>query len=179
MKKKICLGCVLVIIIGVIIFLVVRIKNQSNLEEQTQNELQLEKDYDAPEPEYKEYEKMDASYEKWLSAAVITTIAMENPDFILESVYCAAETQISEFMTSSGIYVTYTVDGQEYCVYSKPLESGRTESGTIDIFADYIGFATFEEVEASVIDQTVYQPIEIEDINTLIEQSERVTKYEN
>ena len=44
------------------------------------------------EPHLEEYERLDAFYEEWLAAAVITGISMNEPDFVLEEVYTASET---------------------------------------------------------------------------------------
>ena len=133
----------------------------------------------APEADYVEYDRVDAPYEHWLAATVITGISMENPDFELGEIYAAEETSLEEAQNSEGIYVVFTSDGEENCVYSAPLEEARTEAGTTDITSNVIGFASFEEVTVDSIDTSKYHVIEIEDLNTIIEQSERVTVYTN
>lgn len=133
----------------------------------------------APEADYVEYDRVDAPYEHWLAAAVITGISMENPDFELGEIYAAEETSLEEAQNSEGIYVVFTSDGEENCVYSAPLEEARTEAGTTDITSNVIGFASFEEVTVDSIDTSKYHVMEIEDLNTIIEQSERVTVYTN
>ena len=133
----------------------------------------------APEADYVEYDRVDAPYEHWLAAAVITGISMENPDFELGEIYAAEETSLEEAQNSEGIYVVFTSDGEENCVYSSPLEEARTEAGTTDITSAVIGFASFEKVTVDSIDTSKYHVIEIEDLNTIIEQSERVTVYTN
>ena len=42
-----------------------------------------------------------------------------------------------------------------------------------------IGFAGFEEIDPAVVDTTALGTLELEELNTLIQQSERVTIYEN
>lgn len=129
---------------------------------------------------YEDYERIDASYEEWLSAAVITSISMNTPDFELGKIYTATETTLDNKSESQGVYVTYQTAGEMKCIQSVPLEAGRSnETGTRDIYTDVIGYATYDEVAADSIDTTVWQSIETADLNTLIEQSERVVLYDN
>lgn len=144
-----------------------------------QEEKKEHKDSSAPEANYVEYDRVEAPYEHWLAAAVITGISMEQPDFELGDVYAAGETSLEEAEESEGIYVVFVSDGEEKCVYSEPLEEARSEAGTTDITSGVIGTASFEEVSVDNIDTSRYHVIEIEDLNTLIEQSEQVTVYTN
>lgn len=132
------------------------------------------------EPHLEEYERLDAFYEEWLAAAVITGISMNEPDFVLEEVYTASETAPDHPLESQGVYVMYQAGEEERCVYAVPLETGRTDQpGTRDIYSEVIGFAGFEEIDPAVVDTTALGTLELEELNTLIQQSERVTIYEN
>ena len=105
---------------------------------------------------------------------------MNSPEFQLEGIYIASETDAGSPMDSQGVYVTYTADGTERCVYSRPLRQGRTEEpGTRDIEVGGFGMAAYEEVSPDGMDRSVFQEASIEDINTLIEQLGRVTVFDN
>lgn len=133
-----------------------------------------------PAPQYTEQVRAEAPYEHWLAAAVLTGISMNSPEFQLEGIYIASETDAGSPMDSQGVYVTYTADGTERCVYSRPLRQGRTEEpGTRDIEVGGFGMATYEEVSPDSMDRSVFQEASIEDINTLIEQLGRVTVFDN
>ena len=121
-------------------------------------------------------ERTDASYERWLAAAVLTGISMEYPDFESVSFYFANETDLSDKASSAGIYVTFTVNGEEKCIRSLPLEAERNDAGTRDLSSEVINFASFDEVSASEI-PAEYSAVEIADINELIMQSARVMVY--
>lgn len=121
-------------------------------------------------------ERTDASYERWLAAAVLTGISMEYPDFESVSFYFANETDLSDKASSAGIYVTFTVNGEEKCIRSLPLEAERNDAGTRDLSSEVINFASFDEVSASEI-PAEYSAVEIADINELITQSARVMVY--
>lgn len=122
---------------------------------------------------------MDAPYEHWLAAAVITGISIEYPDFELGEIYAVGETNLEEAEKSEGIYVVFTSSGEEKCVYSVPLDEARSEAGAVDITSSVIGFASFEVTSVDSIDVSRYNVIEIEDLNTMIEQSEQVAVYTN
>lgn len=121
-------------------------------------------------------ERTVASYERWLAAAVLTGISMEYPDFESVSFYFANETDLSDKASSAGIYVTFTVNGEEKCIRSLPLEAERNDAGTRDLSSEVINFASFDEVSASEI-PAEYSAVEIADINELIMQSARVMVY--
>lgn len=131
-------------------------------------------------PHVEEYERMDADYEQWLAASVITCISMNSPDFELEEVYASTRTAPDNKMESQGIYVIYRSGEESKCIQAKPLEHGRTgQAGTKDVYSELTGYASFDEVSADVIDTSLWHNVDVQDINTLIEQSERVTLYEN
>lgn len=162
----------LIILIAVLIG--VGIKDKMNQQERNQIEkMQVE------EPEYIDVEHVDAPYEHWLAAAVMISVSMDYPDFELQKIYMSGETDIECLNESAGVYVTYITGGEEKCVFSKPIDALRNEEGTFDIYAEYIGYATYDEISIGEIDNTNFETIEIENIGTLIEQLERVSKYMN
>ena len=123
-------------------------------------------------------DRATAPYEYWLSAAILTGISIEYPTFEPGEFYVSGETELSDSTSSSGIYVTFYVDGQEKCIYGAPLEAERSDVGTKDIYSDVIGFARFDEVSTSEIPGN-FSPVDIANINELIEQSVTVALYEH
>lgn len=129
--------------------------------------------------EYIEIEQVDAPYEHWLAATVITSISMDYLDFELKEVYAVGKTNMDNYLESSGVYVTFTSEDALRCIYSKPISEQRQEPGTFDIFAEYVGYATYDEISVEEFDLEAVKVLQIEDLNLLIEQLERVTKYMN
>ena len=141
---------------------------------------QLESENHEMEPHVEDYERAEADYEQWLAASVITCISMNNPDFELEEVYASTQTTIDDRMNSQGIYVTYQSGGETLCILAKPLEQGRSgQAGTKDVYSELTGYASYEEVSADTIDVSQWHTVDMQELNTLIEQSERVVLYEN
>ena len=128
---------------------------------------------------YENYEKEEASYEEWLVAATLTSIAMNYFDFSNESFYIASNNDLNGKKNSLGIYIVFTSGGEELCVKAQPLEKARTESGTKDIYSATTGYASFEIVSKDTLDMSVYKATKIKDLNTLIQQLEQVVLYEN
>lgn len=132
------------------------------------------------EPYVEEYERVDADYEQWLAASVITCISMNTPDFELGEIYAYTQTTVENKMESQGIYVTYQSEGKTLCIQAKPLEQERIgEAGTKDLYSEITGYASFDEVSVDTIDTSMWNIVEMGNLNTLIEQSERVTLYEH
>ena len=123
-------------------------------------------------------DRVAAPYEYWLSAAVLTGISVEYPAFEPEEFYISSKTELGDRGSSSGVYVTFYIDGQEKCIYGAPLETERSDAGTKDIYSDVIGFARFDEVNVSEIPED-FSPVNIENMNELIEQSISVALYEH
>lgn len=141
---------------------------------------QLESENHELESHVEEYERIDADYEQWLAAAVITCISMNTPDFELGEVYASTQTAIEDRMDSQGIYVTYQSGGETVCIQAKPLEQGRSgQKGTKDVYSELTGYASYEEVSVDTIDMSQWHTVDLQELNTLIEQSERVVLYEN
>ena len=157
----------LIIIIAIVIGLITRKKKNEKL-----NEI-----VSAPEVEYVDIEQVEAPYEHWLAAAVVTSISMDYPDFELQKIYLSGETALEQYMESEGVCVSFITSGEEKYIHSKPIEKLRDEEGTFDIFAEYIGYATYDEMEN--VDFEQYQESNIDNMGVLIEQLVRVTKFMN
>ncbi len=141
---------------------------------------QLESENHELEPHVEDNERADADYEQWLAAAVITCVSMNTPDFELGEVYASTQTTIEDRMDSQGIYVTYQSGGETVCIQSKPLEQGRSgQEGTKDVYSELTGYASYDEAVVETIDMSQWQTVDLQELNTLIEQSERVVLYEN
>lgn len=168
--------CAVVVLIGV--GLTVWIYRGQRSGQQDSNPIDSENH--EPEPYVEEYERADADYEQWLAASVITCISMNTPDFELEEVYASTQTTVNDRMSSQGIYVTYQSGGETLCIQAKPLEQGRSgQAGTKDVYSELTGYASYDEVSADAIDKSQWHTVDLQDLNTLIEQSERVVLYEN
>ena len=123
-------------------------------------------------------QKADASYERWLAAAMITAISLQYPDFEIKGIYLTAENRLYSSFQSSGAYVTFTSGGEPLAIHSKPLEEERTEAGTIDLYTMDLGFATFDEISVETLDTEGMQSVEVEELSKLISQSVLVSLYE-
>lgn len=121
-------------------------------------------------------ERMEAPYEDWLSAAVLTAISMEHPAFEPGEFYRAGDTELGNGSASAGVYITFSADGEAKCIHAVPLDGERSAGGTKDVYTDVIGFASFDEVSPSEIPGEFYVE-EIEGINELITQSTSVSLY--
>lgn len=155
------------IIVAVFIGLIVQDKKKGNADSE---EI-------AQESEYVDIDQVEAPYEHWLIAAVVTSISMDYPDFELQKTYISGETSVEQHLESEGVYVSFISSGEEKCIYSKPIDKLRSEEGTFDIFAEYIGYATYDEVEK--VDLEKYKETNVDNMGVLIEQLVRVTKYMN
>ncbi|MCD7946467.1 MAG: hypothetical protein LUF81_07680 [Clostridiales bacterium] len=120
----------------------------------------------------------EAPYEHWLAAAVISGISMNYPDFEAVSYYASGTAELSGADASGGIYVLFTSDGEQLCIYAVPLQEERSEAGTVDVYSEVVGYATFDMVSASDI-PAEYTEITIENLNDLITQSVRVMLCEH
>lgn len=124
------------------------------------------------------HQKADASYERWLAAAMVTAISLHYPDFQINGIYLTAETELSSASESSGAYVTFTSGEESLMICSKPLEEERTEAGTIDLYTMDLGFATFDEVDVETVNTEGMLSVEAAELSELISQSMLVSLYE-
>lgn len=175
-RKRVIVILVIILIVLVALAAVLFVRRMGKTEDSVPDTKVEEQ---APEAKYVEYERADAPYEHWLAAAVVTGISMDYPDFELEGIYATGETELEQCSNSEGIYVIFASSGEKKCIYAAPLDAARTETGTKDIASDVIGYASYEEVSVDSMDVSRYQGIEIEDLDTLIGQSEQVTVYAN
>lgn len=131
---------------------------------------------DVPEVNLELEDQVEAPYEHWLSAAVLTGISIEYPSFEPGEFYAAGETTIEDKSSSAGVYLIFSADGEEKCIRSTPLDAERSDAGTKDIYSEVIGFATFEEVDVSEIPEG-FSAVDIDNIDELVTQSTRVAVY--
>ena len=123
-------------------------------------------------------EKKEASYERWLAAGMVTAMSMRYPDFVINGIYLASETELENLSQSNGAYIMFSNSGMEMVLHGKPLQEERTEAGTIDLYTADLGFATFDEVDNNVSIDSL-QKIEMEELSELISQSMLVSIYEH
>lgn len=123
--------------------------------------------------------KADASYEKWLSAAMVLGISMQYEDFAIDKIYLTGETDTASKGDSQGAYVVFIVNDEKVVLESRPLDAERTDAGTIDLYTKDLGFATFDTVSVDSIDRESYQEITMDDLKELISQSLLVSLYEH
>lgn len=124
-------------------------------------------------------EKADASYEKWLAAAMVTAVSMQYADFTIDGIYLTGETDVASKENSQGAYVMITSGDEQIVIQSKPLEEERVETKTIDLYTRDLGFSTFDTVDAVSMDMSSFQEITMDDLGELISQSLLVSLYEH
>lgn len=123
--------------------------------------------------------KADASYEKWIAAAMVTAISMEYEDFTIDKIYVTGENDVNSKESSQGVFVVFSRENRQFAITSKPLEAERTEPGTVDLYTKDLGFATYDEIDVSTIDTEICQSITMDEISELISQSLLVSLYEH
>ena len=67
--------------------------------------------------------KADASYEKWIAAAMVTAISMEYEDFTIDKIYVTGENDVNSKESSQGVFVVFSRENQQFAITSKPLEA--------------------------------------------------------
>lgn len=120
----------------------------------------------------------DATYEEWLSAAAVTAVSLTYPEFQIESICTESKTKLSNSNNSKGVYITIVVDGKKYVINSKPLSKERSAEGTIDVYEEKLGYATFDRVSNSSVPKKVTE-ITMESLDNLISRCELVSLYEH
>ena len=63
--------------------------------------------------------------------------------------------------------------------HSKSIAEERDVQGTTDLYTEYLGFATFDLVEANVEKLQGYKRIELDELQELISQSLLVSIYQH
>ena len=132
---------------------------------------------DVPQPPDDIVQKADADYEQWLSAAMIVCVSMEYPDFELDGVYAASSTTLEDKYSSDGAYIVFTTGGTKIAIHSKALENERTDSGTVDISSEMVGYATFDRVDPASLDVSSLEELTMDELSELISQSLLVSIY--
>lgn len=123
--------------------------------------------------------KEDATYERWLAAAMTIGISMQYPDFELKDIYLTGRHALSGKAESNGVYIVFSSAGSTYMILSKPLETERENGGTTDLYSMDLGFNTFDPVETDSVDVNSMEKVAFEDLSKLIEQSLLVSLYEH
>lgn len=166
---------ILIVIVCIILVFVAAITNHSNKKDNSkENEIIVENNANA-----EIIEKEDASYEEWLSAAMVSALTLNESDLDIQHIYYKTKTELSNKMKSSGVYVVFKSENKIKCVYSKPLEEENQESGTVNLYTQDLGFSTFESVNINKVNFTGYSEITVDSLTTLISQSMLVSLYEN
>lgn len=171
MKRKIALK----IIIGVIIFLCILFGGNLLGKEKKNEEIEVESGQNSMEVIKKE----EASYERWLAAAMLIGISLRDVDFEIEEIFTSTETTLNDRMNSEGVYIKYLSVGEKKCIYSRPLETENKEPGQLNLFTQDLGFSSFEYIDGESINSENYTQIDMDSLNKLIEQSVQVSIYEN
>lgn len=100
-----------------------------------------------PPAQWETTPEIEATYEQWLAAAMFLVIPLEYPDFQLEGIYAASQTELERKATSLGVYFCFQSDGAQVWIHSAPLASNRSEKGTTDLHTAQLGYASFDVVE--------------------------------
>lgn len=123
--------------------------------------------------------KQDASYERWLAAAMMTAISMQEGDFEVQHIYFSSENKLGDKMKSDGVCMVYTSGEETRCIQCKPLEAERKEKGTTDLYTKDLGFCSFDQIDRAALDTQNLQEIDPDSLSELISQSMLVSLYEN
>ena len=91
---------------------------------------------------------MNIDYEPYLAALSLKALSLEYPDFRLDGIYFTSIVDMSLKAKSEGLYVCFQNGGESLTVQVLPLQDERKESMTRDIFADQVGYATFDLVQS-------------------------------
>lgn len=121
--------------------------------------------------------RVDAEYERWLASAMVLALSMEYPDFELTGIYAASATALDQRADSSGAYIFFRSGGTDMAVESLPLAAERTETGTRDISAMALGFASFDEVSPADVPLDTMTELTMEALEETLSQSLLVSLY--
>lgn len=121
----------------------------------------------------------EAVYEEWLAASVVTAISLTYPDFELQEILAATETDMGEMEQSEGVFVKFASGGEDLIIHAKPLTEERTKAGTADLHEEKLGFATFDIVKEEALKGEKLTAIDMNVLNELIAESLLVSIYEH
>lgn len=124
-------------------------------------------------------EKKEAPYEHWLAAGMVIAASMKFSEFQIRDIYLTGETEISSKNSSEGVYIIFESEGEKVMIHSKPLAEERKDSGTTDLYTEYLGFSTLDTVEMDTDKLKDCVKIELDRLNELISQSLLVSIYEH
>ena len=122
-------------------------------------------------------QQTDAEFEKWLAATMVVAVSMEHPGFENIQIYTESSTSLENKAESKGVYVLFQENGESVSIHSKAISSERDEKGTKDISSQVLGFATFDQIDASEINRDTMTEIELTELEELINQSLLVSIY--
>jgi len=123
-------------------------------------------------------QKLEASYEEWIAAAMVVAVSMQYPDFESEEIYVTGATDFEKKNESNGVYIVFSAEGETMAFHSFPIKEERTEKGTMDISTMDMGFITFDAVDEKEIPKSQCRKIVFEELEDLIKQSLLVTIHE-
>ncbi|MBE6927778.1 MAG: hypothetical protein E7467_04730 [Ruminococcaceae bacterium] len=83
-------------------------------------------------------------YEPYLAALSLMSLSLEYPGFELDGIYFETIVDVSEKFESKGLYICFKSGGESLIIRVLPMENERTEPMTRDIFADQVGYASFD-----------------------------------
>lgn len=193
MKKEVKIGIIALAICVVAFFIIIATKKQNvrsseddkiTLEDSinnTSNEIIVEEPPASSDVTNTEKQEVmeDSTYEEWLAAAMTVAISMRYTDFEIEDIYYKSETAPANRMDCEGIYIKLKTDGNTVFLFSKPLKEENKEAGSVNIYSQEIGFASFEEFAKNEVSVKKYKKYTVEEIEKMIQFSTLVSIYEN
>ena len=175
-KKLFYLVLVLVIIVLSGIFINKIMLHENSKEQKQESDIDMTEESNA---NAEIIEKKEATYEKWLAAAMVVAVSLEEEEFEIEHIYFYSENSLNDLEKSEGVYLIYESSGNTICLYSSPLAEERKEKGLKNLYTKDLGFATFDYVDENTKDFSDWREIQVEELEELILQSMLVSIYEN
>ena len=130
-------------------------------------------------PEIVLQDRVKADYEEWLGAAAMLALPAWEEEFTIKQVLLTGRHTEEQKDQSQGIYLIYESGGEARAIYCSPLEAERTEPGTVDLYENMLGFATYDQVDMETVDTEGYEAMTAEDLTDQMRQSLIVSLYEH
>lgn len=124
-------------------------------------------------------QRQELPYETLLAAVVLTGLTLQYPDHQLEGLYYQQTHAVTDKMESGGVYACFSAEGESLCIHASPLEEPRSEAGTIDLYENYLGYATFDVSDGGQVALEGYTAVSEEDLSLALEQLYLPTVIEN
>lgn len=189
MKHKKIWSIVILVIIFVIIGSLYVTSNNTIEEENTfvssdeeyieQEKPEVDEIVTKPDSNVVEVEKEIATFEQWLASAMLIALTLYEEDVQVEKILCNSECTIEDKFESAGVYIFYKTNGEDACIYANALEEERDFEGKVDLHTSELGFTSFDKVEINQNELNEWNEIEMDMLDSLIEQSLLVSIYEN